>query len=92
MNNSCKVQNIYVSCCLKHSNIVATGQSQEERAEGDTDEGYFEEYGYEYVDYNDYSEEGEYYDIPSPPPTLSQLVPPTQSLEELLPKGTLIET
>ena len=30
---------------------------------------------------------GDEYELSSPSPTLSQLIPPTQSLEELLPKG-----
>ena len=49
------------------------------------------EYEYEYEDYEDGEEaggDGDEYELSSPPPTLSQLVPPTQSLEDLLPKGT----
>ena len=75
---------------------VATGQSQEEREEGEEGSEYIYEYEYEYEDYDDVeggTEDGgdtggDDYELSSPPPTLSQFVPPTQSIEELLLKGT----
>ena len=57
-------------------------------------------YEYEYEEYEDGGDGGDTageggevvyeYELSSPPPTLSQLIPPTQSLEELLPKGNKI--
>ena len=75
---------------------VATGQSQEEREEGQEGSEYIYEYEYEYEDYDDVGggieggrgTGGDDYELSSPPPTLSQFVPPTQSIEELFPKGT----
>ena len=79
---------------------VATGQSQEEREEGEEESEYLYEYEYEYEDYDDVeggTEAGgggagsDDYELSSPPPTLSQFIPPTQSIEELLPKGTVLK-
>ena len=80
---------------LFYFNIVATGKPQEERKEGEADS-YEYVYEYEYEEYEDGGDGdtageggdvGAEYELSSPPPTLSQLIPPTQSLEELLPKG-----